>query len=183
MIIYDLKRNQTTLTSRNQYALASLQIIYYHLLCNLYYSNHYSMSWTAEPRGCDQWHKIWKPLNSSVLQWSVPGPVLFNTFINDPDGGGECILCVSLDDRNLGGVAVISKGRAVMQSNLNMLKNWAGGNFVKFCKDLHLEMNNSMHQNILGTTQLEKKKGSVSGQQVPAVSSVPFPLRRYPRLH
>lgn len=76
-------------------------IVIYHVLCNLYYSNHYNMSWTAEPRGCNQWHKIWKPINSSVPHGSIPGPVLFDTFINDPDDGVECILCESLDDTNL----------------------------------------------------------------------------------
>lgn len=58
------------------------------------------------------------------------------------------------DDTKLEGVVDTPEGHASIQSDLDRLKKWVGGNLMKFnkgkCKVLHLWKNNPMHEYMLG---------------------------------
>ena len=97
----------------------------------------------------------WRPVTSR----SVLGPVLFNIFISDLDGGIETNLSKFADDKKLGGVADTPKGSAAIQQDLDRWESWVRKIMMRTDKSkhgvLHLERNACLHQYRLGDDLLE----------------------------
>lgn len=93
----------------------------------------------------------WRLVTSSVLQGSILGPVLFNTF--NLDDWTKRTLSKFADDTRLGEAADTSERCATIQRHLNKLENRAERNLMKFnkgkCKVLLLGRNNGRHQYVL----------------------------------
>ena len=92
----------------------------------------------------------WRSVMSGILQGSVLGPVLFNSFVGYMASGIKCILSKFADDTKLGGAADMSDGRVTIQRDQDRLDRWAYVNLMKYdkakCKILHLSQDNPKHK-------------------------------------
>lgn len=84
----------------------------------------------------------WTSMTSGVLQGSILGQMLFNSFINHIHGRNEFILRRFEGVTMLNGVVATSELWDANQRDLLKLKKWVPGNLIRFnkirCKMLHL---------------------------------------------
>lgn len=110
----------------------------------------------------------WGPGTSRILQGLILGLALFNLFINNLDDGEQCTLRKFTDNTKLGGVANSPKSHTVIQHNLDRLSDENLKVQQGKLEVLHLGKNNSRHQYMLWSTQLQshfsaKDLGSLVG--------------------
>ena len=67
----------------------------------------------------------WRSVTSGVPQGSVLGPLLFLIYINDIDDGIHGLVSKFADDTKLGGIANTDDQRALLQKDIDQLKEWA----------------------------------------------------------
>ena len=88
----------------------------------------------------------WKDVSSGVPQGSVLGPLLFNIYINDLDGGVKSKLFKLADDTNLGGEVDSRGGGDQIQESIDTCIDWAKDWQMEFnlskCKVLGMGKNN-----------------------------------------
>lgn len=77
----------------------------------------------------------WQSGTSRVPQESVLSSSLFNISVNILSCGTESTVTKFADDTKLGGRVHMSEGRAVLQSGLDWLEEWASKNCMKTNKD------------------------------------------------
>ena len=66
-----------------------------------------------------------------ILQGSVLGPVMFNTFVSNIDSEIECTLSKFTNDTKLCGVVDTLEGRGAIQRGLDRLERWDCANLMK----------------------------------------------------
>ncbi|PKU45447.1 rna-directed dna polymerase from mobile element jockey- hypothetical protein [Limosa lapponica baueri] len=92
----------------------------------------------------------WWPVTSEVSQTLIPGPMLFNIFINYLHDGTANTLTKFADDTKLGSEVDMLEGRAILQRDLDRLEKWASKNCMKFnedkCEVLHMGHHNERAQ-------------------------------------
>lgn len=76
----------------------------------------------------------WTSLTNSVIQGFILGSRQFNVFINDIDGGIKCTLRKFADDTELSGAVDASERQDGIQRDIDKLRKWAHGNFIRFHK-------------------------------------------------
>lgn len=81
-----------------------------------------------------RFYSSWQPVTSEVLQGSILGSKLFDTFISNLHNSIESSLTKFADDTKLVGEGGMSCGRAILQRHLDRLKEWASTNCMKFTK-------------------------------------------------
>lgn len=85
---------------------------------------------------------------SGVLQKSVLQPIHLNIFINNLDGGTECVVS-EVATPHSGKSTYLLEGRAAIEKDLDRCKKWANRNLRKFnkskCKNLPLGRNKHMY--------------------------------------
>ena len=93
---------------------------------------------------------------SGVVQESVSRLVLFNIFIDDPDG---CTLSKFADYTRLSGAVDTIEGRDTIKRDLDRFGKWAHGYLMRFnkaeCKVLHLGRGNLRYVYRLGKEFIE----------------------------
>ncbi|PKU37429.1 rna-directed dna polymerase from mobile element jockey-like [Limosa lapponica baueri] len=91
----------------------------------------------------------WSLVKSGVPQESVPGPVLFNIFINVMDSEIECTLSRFADNTKLSGMVNVPEGWDAIQRDLSKLK-LAHVNLMMFnrtkCRVLYMGQGNPQYQ-------------------------------------
>ena len=110
----------------------------------------------------------WRDVDSSVVQGSVLGPILFVIYINDIDScisNNEGIISKFADDTKLAKVINNSETAAEMQQIINKIEKWSkewGMQFnTKKCSILHLGRQNARHCYTMNGEELQ----SVSNQR------------------
>lgn len=98
----------------------------------------------------------WRSVTSGIPLGFIPGPILFNIFINVTYSGIEWTFSKIPDDTKLSdSVGLLCS----IQRDLDRLEEWAHANLMKFpkakCKVLHLGKSNPQYQYRLGNEQIE----------------------------